>query len=261
MSPGFGGIIRDSMTLNAMLLTSPDDDEAEQERLRIEAETQRRMEEALREQQAHVTEAAKTGHDTPREVGARVRQAAENLPTRSATEALQQALAAGADLGVRVAVNGFAPLGIAANWRLVHAQARGWAEHYVYGLISGINATTLERVSTAVTAWVDSGAALDALIEALAPTFGPVRAEMIAQTETTRAYAQGSLDAYRASGVVGKIEWLTSMDEIVEKCEICAPLAGKQIDLDGEFAPGIALPPAHPRCRCRIAGVVDRSNN
>jgi len=203
------------MTLNAMLLTSPDDDEAEKERVRIEQEAQRRLEAALQEQHAHVTAAANTGHDAPREVAARVREAAGNLPTGSATEALRAALAAGADLGVRVAVNGFEPLGIAANWRLVHAQARSWAEHYAYDLIQGINATSLDRVSAAVTAWVESGAALDVLIHQLLPVFGPDRAEMIAQTETTRAYAQGSLDAYRASGVVTSVMWLTANDEHV----------------------------------------------
>lgn len=258
MSPGFGGIIRDSMTLNAMLLTAPDDDEAEAERVRIEQEAQRRLEAALEEQHAHVTAAANTGHDAPREVAARVREAAGNLPSRSATEALRAALAAGADLGVRVAVNGFEPLGIAANWRLVHAQARSWAELYAYDLIRGINATSLDRVSAAVAAWVETGTALDVLIDQLTGVFGPVRAEMIAQTETTRAYAQGSLDAYRASGVVSQMEWLTGNDEFV--CPICAPLNGQRTGLDGEFAPGISLPPAHPRCRCRIAGVVDRAD-
>lgn len=80
------------------------------------------------------------------------------------------------------------------------------------------------------------------------------RAEVIAVTETASAYSRGAILAYRDSGVVAVIEWLTAVDERV--CPICAPLNGTIVALGAEFAPGIGFPPAHPRCRCALAGRV-----
>ena len=107
--------------------------------------------------------------------------------------------------------------------------------------------------------WVETGDPLDALIEALSPIFGPVRAEKIAQTETTRAYAEGSIQAYEASGVVEEIEWLTVGDAEAEDCDICGPLDHKRVTIGEEFAPGITAPPGHVKCRCRIGAVIKRS--
>jgi SPP1 gp7 family putative phage head morphogenesis protein len=85
------------------------------------------------------------------------------------------------------------------------------------------------------------------LIESLDSLYGPVRAEMIAVTETTRAAVQGQaalVDELNKEGIVMVATFLTSEDETV--CPICAPLNGKQVD-ESEF------PPLHPRCRCDIA--------
>jgi SPP1 gp7 family putative phage head morphogenesis protein len=81
------------------------------------------------------------------------------------------------------------------------------------------------------------------------------RAETIARTETAAAYSQGSIAAYKASGVVRGLEWLTAEDELT--CEICEPLNGKRVDLDNSFADGVDFPPAHPACRCAIAPIVE----
>jgi hypothetical protein len=47
-------------------------------------------------------------------------------------------------------------------------------------------------VREAVAAWIETGEELDALTDALTPTFGPKRAEMIASTEVTRAYDEAN---------------------------------------------------------------------
>lgn len=83
----------------------------------------------------------------------------------------------------------------------------------------------------------------------------PRRARIIATTETAYAYSAGSLLAYKRSGVVGKVQWLTAPDEQV--CEICKPLDGKTVTLGKAFLPGITHPPAHPMCRCVLIPVVD----
>ena len=67
------------------------------------------------------------------------------------------------------------------------------------------------------------------------------RAEMIARTETIRAYNTAAVNQYGRWGVK-KWVWITAFDE--RTCDICANLDGQVFDLD---AP---RPPAHPLCRC-----------
>lgn len=79
------------------------------------------------------------------------------------------------------------------------------------------------------------------------------KAEQIAHTETARAYSLGSKSAWRASGVVDRMQWITTD----HACPICEPLNGKVVGLDDEFAPGIAHPPeSHVACRCALIPVV-----
>lgn len=78
------------------------------------------------------------------------------------------------------------------------------------------------------------------------------RAEQIAHTETARAYSLGSKAAWRASGVVDRMRWITTDNA----CPICEPLNGKIVGLDATFAPDIPHPPAHTRCRCALTPVL-----
>lgn len=79
------------------------------------------------------------------------------------------------------------------------------------------------------------------------------RAILIARTETAAAYSQGSIAAYRASGVVTQTEWLLGPDP----CEICQALDGTRADLGDEFTDGISAPPAHPNCTCALSPIVE----
>lgn len=92
-------------------------------------------------------------------------------------------------------------------------------------------------------------------IMALGKLLAPHRARVIATTETAFAYSAGSLLAYKRSGVVGKVQWLTAPDEQV--CAICKPLDGKTVALGKPFLKGVMHPPAHPMCRCVLIPVVD----
>jgi SPP1 gp7 family putative phage head morphogenesis protein len=80
----------------------------------------------------------------------------------------------------------------------------------------------------------------------------PRRAKLIAVTETASAYSRGSIAAYRESGVVQGLRWLTADSP----CEICDPLDDTVAPLGEAFAGGVTFPPAHPGCRCAIAPVV-----
>ncbi len=74
-------------------------------------------------------------------------------------------------------------------------------------------------------------------------------AELVARTETSRAYNGGALDLYQSAGVE-KVQILTADDERV--CEICEPKDGEVVSIDDEDA-GASF---HASCRC-VAVIAD----
>jgi SPP1 gp7 family putative phage head morphogenesis protein len=78
--------------------------------------------------------------------------------------------------------------------------------------------------------------------------YSPVRAEMIAVTEVTRAAAEGERATVREiekEGIRMVEVWQTNNDSLV--CPICGPRHGKKVGDGWSKNDG---PPAHPRCRC-----------
>ncbi len=116
--------------------------------------------------------------------------------------------------------------GIGVNWNLVNRGAADWARTHSAQLVANITDTTRQGVREAVAEWIESGEGLPALsrrIEALADpaggrVFGARRAELIAQTESTNAFAEANARAWEAAGYA---------------------------------APAIK-PSAHPGCRCYL---------
>lgn len=98
------------------------------------------------------------------------------------------------------------------------------------------------------------------------------RAERIARSEVIRASNFAAKEAYRQSGVVEELEWLTTDDEMT--CEWCGPMNGEHIKLNETFfdkgdkfqgSDGSLLevdyesvqhPPLHPNCRCTIIPII-----
>jgi hypothetical protein len=140
------------------------------------------------------------------------------------------------------------PVGV--DWSLVNESASQWARQYSYNLVSGINATTQRAVGQAVGNFYSQAWTMGDLRRKLGNIYGPVRADMIAQTEVTRAAAEGERGVVAEIGKEGirMVEvWQTSNDEIV--CPICGPRHGKK---QGDGWTRNDGPPAHPRCRCWI---------
>ena len=173
-------------------------------------------------------------------------------------DTLSRALQDGADLGVSVAVNQLENTGYGFDWTLANVEAREWASRYTGELIRGISDTTQSGVRQAVARFIDNGEPLETLIDDLRPYFSRARAERIAITEVTRAYQQGNETAWKASGVVAEMEWVTNRDEKV--CIKCGPMDKQRAPLGGTFAGGIAAPPRHVRCRCFTRPVVKKAN-
>lgn len=121
--------------------------------------------------------------------------------------------------------------------------------------VRGVAETTKQEIRDLVSQQAHFGWSTEQMADAirtLGITRSETRAIMISRTETARAYSQGSLIAFKASGVVSGVEWL-----VTEPCPECAALAGKIVKLGDEFAPGIDAPPAHPSCRCAISPIVE----
>jgi hypothetical protein len=79
-----------------------------------------------------------------------------------------------------------------ADWTLVNMDALRWARERAGELIQGVTETTRSAVRETVGTWIESGAKLEDLQQALANLFGESRAEMIAATEVTRAYDEAN---------------------------------------------------------------------
>jgi len=126
---------------------------------------------------------------------------------------------------------------------------------YANALAETMSATTETGLRTIFGEWINNNLSYGQLVQQLDRTvFGRTRSEMVATTEITRAYAQGTLESYRGSRVVKRIRWQAVGDERV--CPQCGPL-NQTVALISEGFPGGVMPPRHVRCRCWISGVVD----
>lgn len=126
------------------------------------------------------------------------------------------------------------------------------AEEHVAALVTAVTDTTREKIRQSIAQSLRRGETTSQAIVRLRDTINsPVRAEMIAQTESVNAYSLGQYEYARSTGAKMKI-W----EALAGACAICAPLDGKKIKLDGVFVLGdrreIRLPSAHPRCRCSV---------
>jgi SPP1 gp7 family putative phage head morphogenesis protein len=225
------------------------DDELERKiREEIERRFGRELTQALRNQLMALLPPDATDDDVRAMIN---RLEATSEPVR---DILRRHLQQSADLGVSVALDTLSNVGLSFDWTMAHTEAAEWASRYSYELIRGMNATTRQRLQVAVSDWFTNGDTLDQLRDELGPLFGKRRAAIIAQTETTRAAAEGTILGYEASGVTIEIEWTAVADERV--CPVCGRLHGKRAALRGEFEPGIRTPPAHVGCRCFVRPVI-----
>lgn len=146
-------------------------------------------------------------------------------------------------------------VGIGANWDNVNRQAVNWARTYTEDFLCKLWETrnetvtdlVLRRTGEIIGEGYEQGLSIREITERLSHLYSPVRAEMIAVTETTRAVVEGErafiAELERETGQQMIPIWLTANDERV--CPICSPRNEKPIT-DGMY------PPAHPRCRCGV---------
>lgn len=131
----------------------------------------------------------------------------------------------------------------------------GFGEGYANALLETMAQTTERGLRTIFGEWIQNNLSYEQLVQQLNRTvFGQTRAEMLATTEITRAYAEGNRAAWRSSRVIRKMRWQAVGDE--RMCALCGPLNQTITDVNGDFGNG-AFPPLHPRCRCWVTPYVD----
>lgn len=139
---------------------------------------------------------------------------------------------------------------VEVDWDLLAHEARDFAQQYLFNLIRNIDDTTRKAVSDAVAKWIESGESLDKLKDALNVVFhDEARANLIAQTESTRAFAEGTKERYRRADIK-QVNWNTVKDN-----EVC-PSCRKLLDSNPHELNSVA-PPQHPGCRCWLRPVVE----
>ena len=118
-------------------------------------------------------------------------------------------------------------------------------------ITGNINATTVDRLRTALADAYESGADYDGMVQAIRDeysSFSSVRAGMIAQTEMNAAYNAGRKQLGIDAGMNEK-SW--NPDGIA--CPNCmGNVAEGWIGMDEPFATGDDAPPAHPNCDCSL---------
>ena len=137
---------------------------------------------------------------------------------------------------------------IGIDWSIINQNAIDWSSQYSFDLVTGLTERSKQVVNTSLNKFFTNPTTIGELEKSLLGTFGPVRAEMIAITEVTRAAVEGEQKVVdeiiaRNPGMESIDIWLTNRDE--KTCLICGPRHGKERGTNWE-----ENPPAHPRCRC-----------
>ena len=188
-----------------------------------------------------------------------LRQAMESMPTMGADisalriiveQAIQHNVTVGSDelasaigamqseaakFGLNTAANaiGIPPIKVGTKLQSILTQADADAK--------AIQGTTLSRIVDAITNGMASRASQSEISSSINSIINdPARADMIAITETNRAYNAATIDTYQAAGIM---TWTWEAYE--GACDIC-------LSQEGEHVMGDPYPPAHPLCRCTV---------
>lgn len=144
--------------------------------------------------------------------------------------------------------------------------------HYAIKLAREVNTYTAQRLSETLAEGVKAGESASKLagrVGSLYDDFDGYRTEMIARTESARAFSAGTEQAWKESGVVAGKRWMLAAGG----CVVCSAIAKHHNDavpLSEPFLPmgyqlplsdgktflvdysAIQGPPGHPHCRCAL---------
>jgi len=133
--------------------------------------------------------------------------------------------------------------------------AEGVGNYHAAELVTKLDDATRDMLAGDIDTAMKEGWTTDELAGKLSENyaFSEARAQTIARTEIAFADMQGSMETYRASGVVtGKKVLLAE-----NPCPICEENANDGIiDLDEDFSSGDDAAPFHPNCECTVTPII-----
>ena len=153
-------------------------------------------------------------------------------------------------------------------------------EREMFKFAHGINQTTADTLRDELMAGMEDGETIGQLANRISDISDEWvegwRSEMIARTETARAFTTGHIEAWRSTGVVSRKVWVAAGDA----CPFCQEMDGTVVELDENFfdqgdeqtadwrGQEIAMghdysdvngPPLHPNCRCALVAELDET--
>lgn len=160
-----------------------------------------------------------------------------------------------------------AELALSYEIDLHNLRASKFIESQAQRVLSQIGDTTKQALRESIAASVESGESIGETIARVLemPEFGIARAQTIARTEVISAYNFSTVEAWRQSGVVDQVEWLSARDSAVRETHSqadgqTANSVGGYFDVGGS---ALAFPgdPAGPpeeviNCRCTLLPVI-----
>jgi hypothetical protein len=171
-------------------------------------------------------------------------------------------------------------LGIDQAFDVTNQDVAKFIDEYAIRLADEASTTTINRLRPQLAEMASDGASNASIIELLeqdpSGLFSSERANVIARTESARAFVEGEKVGWKQSGVVKGSTWLLAPNA----CEFCRAMAkmfnDKTVPLDEPYlkagtvltgADGgrmtlsygdVTGPPLHPQDRCDLAPVIDR---
>lgn len=108
-------------------------------------------------------------------------------------------------------------------------------EREMFKFAHGINQTTADDLRTELLAGMENGETISQLADRISSLSDEWvegwRSEMIARTETARAFSTGHIEAWRSTGVVSRVVWTAAGDA----CPFCQQMDGTVIELGENF--------------------------
>lgn len=265
-----------AMMLKAEGMGDADDTQGDGESERMIREFISSLDSTLREQATAIVEAMRKAGGTPSQILTAVQQeiAARKWTDRIASAAepyVRRAFSQGGAVGA-ARIEAEAP-----SFDFSNPEVQRHVDRATTRIATGVNETTQIRVSALLGRGLEEGRTIDELAQGVQDATGVdgARAEMIARTESAKAYVQGQIASWGESGVVVGKRWLLAPDA----CEFCRAMARETNDASiplgepfrrlGQTVQGVAGgtlqldyedidgPPLHPGCRCDVIPVLE----
>jgi SPP1 gp7 family putative phage head morphogenesis protein len=154
------------------------------------------------------------------------------------------------------------------------AVTRALAEHR-YGAVQSVNSTIVKALREKLAAGMAEGEGVPDLRKRVTDVFDGLSvygAERIARTETIWAWNEGAKQGYKQSGIIERLQWLSSGDR--RSCDWCLDMDGRIIGIEQSFFDKgdsyevnerlldfeyekVDHPPLHCNCRCTIVPVLE----